>query len=75
MLVVTAMRRAAPVLMTVAETADYLKCSQMAIYHRIFKRTIPHTHLGSRVYILRDELIREMERNAVRIKAPKEEQA
>ena len=71
----TTTTRRAPVLMTVREAAEYLKCSEMAVYQRIYRKEIPHTHLGSRVYILRDELIREMERNAVRTKAPKEAHA
>jgi len=58
--------------MTVREAAEYLKCSEMAVYQKIYRKEIPHTRLGSRVYILRDELVRELEGNIVRSQ-PKEE--
>lgn len=54
---------ALPVLMTVAEAAEYLHVTPGAVAQRIARGALPYTRLGGRVYILRDELAAEIERN------------
>lgn len=54
---------ALPDLMTTAEAARYFKVTQAAIWQRIQRRSMPYTKIGGRVYILRNELAAELERN------------
>lgn len=52
-----------PELMKVTEVAEYFRVTPSAIYQRIVRGTMPYTSVGRNLYIMRDDVARELQRN------------
>jgi len=51
-----------PELLTVAETAEFLRCGKQRIYDLVSQRRLPHSKDGSRVLIRRTDLVAYLDR-------------
>ena len=53
----TELKNSLPVIMTVPETAEYLKLSKSKVYYLVQQNQIPHLKIGKNVRIRKEDLL------------------